>query len=154
MIIWVIGGLRRTVVGDWRFDNLCGSHLQSEVIVLVSWKFKNPGERFDWSIDRVAVGKRVSQDSNHPDDHFQSRYVTPGFKSFSYLRNVCILIGLEQEYFRLILDYLHESVSKFSGVVTVTNILCNKNHRGDFWKLSRISFLYRFVSWESMHKNL
>ena len=29
-----------------------------------------------------------SQDSNNPDDLFQSRYVTPGFKSFSYLRNV------------------------------------------------------------------
>ena len=25
-----------------------------------------------------------SQDSNHPDDHFQSRYVIPGFKPFSY----------------------------------------------------------------------
>ena len=51
--------LRRTVVSDWRFDNLCGSHLQSQVVALVSWKFKNPGERFDWSVDRVAVGKCV-----------------------------------------------------------------------------------------------
>ena len=58
-IIWVTGVLRRTVVSDWRFDNLCGSHLQSQVVVLVSWKFKNPGERFDWSVDRVAVGKCV-----------------------------------------------------------------------------------------------
>ena len=63
-IIWVIGVLRRTVVIDWRFDNLCGSHLQSQVVVLVSWKFKNPGERFGrfgrfWSVDRVAVGKCV-----------------------------------------------------------------------------------------------
>ena len=58
-IIWVIGVLRRTVVGGCRFDNLFGSHLQSQVIVLVSWKFKNPGERFDRSIDRVAVGKQV-----------------------------------------------------------------------------------------------
>ena len=57
MIIWVIGVLRRTVVSDWRFDDLCGSHLQSQVVVLVSWKFKNPGERFDWSVDRVAVSK-------------------------------------------------------------------------------------------------
>ena len=38
-IIWVIGVLRRTVVCDWRFDNPCWSHLQSQVIVLVSWKF-------------------------------------------------------------------------------------------------------------------
>ena len=54
-IIWVIGALRRTVVIDWRFDNLCRSHLQSQVVELVSWKFKNPGERFDWSVDRVAA---------------------------------------------------------------------------------------------------
>ena len=26
------------------------------------------------------------QDFSHPDDHFQE-YVTPGFKSFSYIRN-------------------------------------------------------------------
>ena len=57
-IIWVIGVLRRTVVSDWSFDNLCGSHLQSQVVVLVSWKLKkNPGDRFDWSVDRVAVSK-------------------------------------------------------------------------------------------------
>ena len=36
----------------WRFDNLCGSHLQSH--------------------------STPSQDPSHPDDHFQSRYVTPG----------------------------------------------------------------------------
>ena len=54
-----LGAWGRTVVCDWHFDNLCGGHLQSQVIVLVSWKFKNPGERFDWSIDRVAVGKCV-----------------------------------------------------------------------------------------------
>ena len=38
-VIWVIGVLRRTVVCDWRLDNLCGSYLQCQVIVLVSWKF-------------------------------------------------------------------------------------------------------------------
>ena len=58
-ILWVIGVLRKTVVSDWRFDNLCRSHLQSQVVVLVSWKFKNPGEQFDWSVDRVAVGQCV-----------------------------------------------------------------------------------------------
>jgi len=30
-IIWVIGVRGRTFVSDWRFDNLCGSHLQSHV---------------------------------------------------------------------------------------------------------------------------
>ena len=27
--------------------------------ILVSWKFKNPSERFEWSIDRVTAGKPV-----------------------------------------------------------------------------------------------
>ena len=58
-IIWLIGVLRRTVVSDWIFDNLCGSYLQSQMVLLVSWKFQNPGERFGWSVDRVAVGKCV-----------------------------------------------------------------------------------------------
>ena len=34
-IIWVIGILRRTVASDWLFNNLCGSHLQSRVVVLM-----------------------------------------------------------------------------------------------------------------------
>ena len=31
VIVWVRVVLKRTVVGDWRFDNLSGSHLQSQV---------------------------------------------------------------------------------------------------------------------------
>ena len=31
-----------------------------------------------------------SQDSNHPDDFFQSRYVTPWFKPFRYLRSTTV----------------------------------------------------------------
>ena len=31
MIIWVNEVLRSTVVGHWRFDNLCGGHLQSQM---------------------------------------------------------------------------------------------------------------------------
>ena len=53
-IIWVTGVLRRNVVGDWCFDNLCQSHLHSQVK-----KFKNPSEQFDWSIDRVGIGKHM-----------------------------------------------------------------------------------------------
>ena len=45
-IIWVIQVLRGTVVSDWRFDNLCGSHSQSHVVVLVSWKFKTLESHF------------------------------------------------------------------------------------------------------------
>jgi len=55
----VIGVLRRTVVSDWRFDNLCGGRLRSRVVVLVGWGFGGPGERFGWSMGGVAVGEYV-----------------------------------------------------------------------------------------------
>ena len=32
-IIWVTGVLRRTVVSDWCFDNLCRSHLQNQILL-------------------------------------------------------------------------------------------------------------------------
>ena len=44
-------------------------------------------EKIIWMIGvlrRTVVNNSLSQDSNHPDDLFQSRYVTPGFKPFSY----------------------------------------------------------------------
>ena len=59
MIIWVTGVLRRTVVGDLSFDNLYRCHLQSHVIDFSQLKIQNTGERFNWSIDRVAAGKLV-----------------------------------------------------------------------------------------------
>jgi len=58
-IMWVVGVLGRTVVGDWRFDGLCGGRLRGRVVVLVSWGFGGPGGLFDWSIDGVAVGGYV-----------------------------------------------------------------------------------------------
>ena len=36
-------------------------------------------------VEMSLTNNSPSQDSNHPDDLFQSRYVTPGFKPFSYL---------------------------------------------------------------------
>ena len=34
-------------------------------------------------VETSVANNSPSQDSNHPDDLFQSRYVTPGFKPFS-----------------------------------------------------------------------
>ena len=48
-------------------------------------------------IEKDHLGDRIpekncdrspSQDSYHPDDLFQSRYATPGFKPFSYCKSV------------------------------------------------------------------
>ena len=35
-------------------------------------------------VEMSVANNSPSQDSNHPDDLFQSRYVNPGFKPFSY----------------------------------------------------------------------
>ena len=37
-------------------------------------------------VETSVTNNSPSKDSNHPDDVFQSRYVTPGFKPFSYHR--------------------------------------------------------------------
>ena len=35
-------------------------------------------------VETSVTNNSPSQDSYHPDDLFQSRYATPGFKAFSY----------------------------------------------------------------------
>ena len=55
-------------------QTLCGSHLQ------LSLKMASAH-----IVETSVVNNGSSQDSSHPDDHFQSRYVTPGFKPLSYL---------------------------------------------------------------------
>ena len=60
MIIWVTGVLRGTVV------NLTLNMASAQVV------------------EKSVAHNTPSQGSNHADDHFQSRYVTPGFKPFSY----------------------------------------------------------------------
>ena len=72
MIIWVTGVLTGTVVGDGRFDNLCGSHLYL-TLKMASAQV----------VETSDANNSPCVDSGHPDDHFQSRYVTPGFKPFS-----------------------------------------------------------------------
>ena len=59
------------------------------------WKRKNEEEERTWSFRRWNIitlwlsvtNYSPSQDSSHPDDLFQSRYVNPGFKPFSYCEN-------------------------------------------------------------------
>ena len=50
---------------------MCGSHRQSQDIATAQ------------VVETSLANNTPFQDSNHPDDHFQSRYVTPGFKLFT-----------------------------------------------------------------------
>ena len=61
----------------------------AEAIFRVKWK--NEGETsVSNEVETLVTNNSPSQESNHPDDLFQSRYnVTPGFKPFSYF----VIIG-------------------------------------------------------------
>ena len=81
-IVLVIGVLRRTVVSDCCFDNLCGSHLQSQVLSLYVLTLKMASVQV---VETSVPNNSPSRDSNLPDDLFKSRYVTLGFKLFFLL---------------------------------------------------------------------
>ena len=48
---------------------------------------RSPEKDCDRSLEKDC-DRSPSQDSYHPDDLFQSRYATPGFKPFSYCKSV------------------------------------------------------------------
>ena len=43
-------------------------------------------------VETSVTNNSPSQDSYHPGDLFQSRYATPGFKPFSYLKFIIIIM--------------------------------------------------------------
>ena len=76
MIIWVTGVLRRTIV-DTDISTTC-----AQAIFRVS---SVDSKMASTQVFKTSVANNSpSQDSSHPDNHFQSMYVTPGFKPFSY----------------------------------------------------------------------
>ena len=52
-------------------------------IILLSFRVKTLRMASAQVVETSVANKGPSQDSNHSDDHFHSRYVTPGFKPFS-----------------------------------------------------------------------
>ena len=65
-------------------------------------------------VETSVTNNSPSQDSNDPDDLFQSRYATPGFKPFYYLK-----MSLKEELTSLIQSSLasvagrHAQVSRY-----------------------------------------
>ena len=86
-ITWVTGFLRRNVIGNWRFEKLCESHLHSQVITFSQLKIGKPWGAI-WLVLPHRLSKRqLPTASSLPEnlfqivlapDLFQSRYVTPG----------------------------------------------------------------------------
>ena len=64
-------------------------------------------------VETSVTNNSPSQDSYHPDDLFQSRYATPGFKPFSYLRaSVCVVLASFLLFLMLSLESLFSPLSK------------------------------------------
>ena len=60
----------------------------AEAIFRVKWKNEEETSVSN-EVETSVTNNSPCQDSNHPDDLFLSRYVTPGFKPFSYF----VIIG-------------------------------------------------------------
>jgi len=73
------------------------------------------------SVETSVPKNSPSQDSNHPDDLFQSRYVTPGFKPFSYLVFITfILVLFNNNYY-----------FKKDGILPPLSLICHYDHFRD-----------------------
>ena len=69
-------------------------------------------------VETSVTKNSPSQDSYHPDDLFQSRYATPGFKPFSYLVVVVVVIIV------VILNFYHNA-DELTSLLS-ENSLCQK----------------------------
>ena len=78
--------IRNDHLGDWSPEKDCFRRLRFRQPV---WKPSSEALTLKMAPAQVVktsvANNGLSQGSNHPDDHFQSRYVTSGFKPFSYL---------------------------------------------------------------------
>jgi len=71
VIVWVKVVLKRTVVGHWRFDNLSGSHLQSQVnsvcqMMMMMLTLKMTSAQV---VETSVTNNSSFQNYLHPDDH-------------------------------------------------------------------------------------
>ena len=87
MIVRVSVVLRRTVVGDWRFDNLSGSHLQSQVNSVCQSMTSAQ------VVETSVTNNSSSQNYTHPDDHTIRTTDTPGFKPFTMSIFILVLLS-------------------------------------------------------------
>ena len=78
-------------------------------------------------VETSVTNNSPSQDSNHPDDLFQSRYVTPGFKPFSYIQDLILNLhekmpnGREITRFLIDLTYIDTS-SELTNIFSCTSV--------------------------------
>ena len=71
---------------DGECSHLCTNHGGVWVRVRDYWRSDLTLRMASAQVVKTSVTNSPSQDSNHPDIIFQSRYVTPGFKPFCYLQ--------------------------------------------------------------------
>ena len=73
-------------------------------------------------VETSVTNNSPSQDSNHPDDLFQSRYVTPGFKPFFYVRPKVTYYGFEACHHKLFCYSLFKNVFFYLHLLTNSTI--------------------------------
>ena len=78
------GVMRRTVVGNGHYFRQPVQKSSSELYLTLKMTYAQV-------VQTSVVKNGPSQDSSHPDDHFQPRYITPGFKPFFYILGVLYL---------------------------------------------------------------
>ena len=87
-------------------------------------------------VETSVTNNSPSQDSYHPDDLFQSRYASPGFKPFSYNVNNCTTttVPFKQETINFVPTlYSAVLVSKFKSKLTFICIILIVKRVG-FWR--------------------
>ena len=122
-IIWVTGVLRRTVVSDWRFDKKILRMASAQVV------------------ETSVTNNSPSQDSNHPEDIFQSRKVNVSniwnghlpLYSLTWLNNTMIMF-LDTSHSKFLYELHMTSAPGTVGNRFITYIGMMKE---TFWKTSQ-----------------
>ena len=95
-------------------------------------------------VETSVTNNSPSQDSNHRNDLFQSRYVTPGFKPFSYIQDLILNLhekmpnGREITRFLIDLTYIDTS-SELTNIFSCTSAKSRHLHFGRLRAISLTS---------------
>ena len=100
-------------------------------------------------VETPVANNSPSQDSNHPDDLFQSRYVTPGFKPLILNLHEKMPNGREITRFLIDLTYIDTS-SELTNIFSCTSAKSRHLH---FGRLRAISLASNIVKLPATFKH-
>ena len=83
--VYLLSLIENDHLGDWSPEKDCCWQLTFQQPLGKPSSFDSKDGFCTLVVETSVANNSPPQDSSHPDDHFQSRYVTPRFKPFSYL---------------------------------------------------------------------